>query len=152
MLRLPNPAAQQACSEHNIAVECLKLFPRYRFEVTLRSCSSFACCCVVRSLAPRNRWHSILHSTVLNMITAVLSSSETLEAALRGGLLQASAGTLRLSAFQCDPLPGNHRSCTARHSRWKASPTVVHGSSGQDCCRAQRHCQEGEGMLQFVVL
>ena len=53
MLRLPNPAAQQACSEHNIAVECLKLFPRYRFKVTLRSCPSFACCCVVRSLAPQ---------------------------------------------------------------------------------------------------
>jgi hypothetical protein len=92
MLRLPNPAAQQACSDHNIAVECLKLFPRYRFEVIWFSLLSFACCSVVRSLAP-HRWHSILHSTVLNMITAVLSSPETLDAALRGGLLQASTQT-----------------------------------------------------------
>ena len=40
---------------------------------------------------PHNRWHSILHSTVLNMVTAVLSSPEMLEAALKGGLLQVSA-------------------------------------------------------------
>ena len=86
MLRLPSPAAQQACSSHNIAVECLKLFPRYR-------CVPFALPsvpCATSSLTASCRWHSILHSTVLGMVTAVLSSPEMLDAALKGGLLQAN--------------------------------------------------------------
>ena len=32
MLRLPNSEARQACADHNIAVECVQLFPRYRLD------------------------------------------------------------------------------------------------------------------------
>jgi hypothetical protein len=41
-----------------------------------------------------NRWHGVLHNTVLNMATLVTSSPEMLEAALKGGLLQANTTLL----------------------------------------------------------
>jgi serine/threonine-protein phosphatase 6 regulatory subunit 3 len=70
MLRLPHEVAQKACADHNIAVECVQLFPRYR-------------------------WHSILHSTVLSMVNAVLANPVMRDAAIKGGLLRAITAAAR---------------------------------------------------------